>query len=130
MGSMMLGGVLGVLQMPLLFGELGIAISVIVLGASIINSNRGTGVLVISSFVVFFGIFHGHAHGLEMPSSASPAFYTLGFLTSTALLHITGVIIGEMAIRRTHWVTVLRYVGAGMAGAGTLILLQGTALFT
>jgi len=127
--AMVLGGVLGIIQVPLLFGELGIAISVIFLGISIINSNRDTGVLIISGFVVFFGIFHGHAHGLEMPGSASPAFYTLGFLTSTGLLHVTGVIIGEMAIRRTHWVAVLRYVGAGMAGAGTLILLQGTALF-
>lgn len=126
--SMVVGGMLGILQLPLPLGELGIAVSVIVLGLAIVRATKETNPHLPYLFVGIFGIFHGHAHGLEMPGSASPAFYTLGFLTSTSLLHICGVIIGEISIRREKLYRALRYSGAVMSGIGVTFLLTGLGL--
>jgi len=52
-------------------------------------------------------------------------YYTFGFLTSTSLLHLVGVFIGEVAIRRERLVGLLRYSGAAMAGVGLMFLLSG-----
>jgi urease accessory protein len=123
--SMVLGGLLGIFQHELPMRELGIAASVIFLGVAIIHVNAKTSPWIPFAFVLFFGICHGHAHGTEMPGSASPAFYTLGFLLSTSLLHLVGVGIGELAIRREKLVSGLRYVGAAMAGVGLTFLLSG-----
>lgn len=123
--SMVVGGIFGVYQIPLPLGELGVAVSVIVLGASIVIANKNTSPLLINIFVIFFGIFHGHAHGMEMPQSASPAFYTLGFLLSTALLHISGIAIREVAAHKDLFRKALRYIGASIAGMGLLIFLKG-----
>jgi urease accessory protein len=123
--AMMAGGLLGIYQVPLPFRELGIAASVIFLGVAIIHVDARTPPWLPFFFVLFFGACHGHAHGTEMPGSASPAYYTLGFLTSTTLLHLVGVLIGEVAIRRERLVGALRYSGAGMAGVGLIFLLTG-----
>ena len=123
--AMALGGLMGIFQVPLPLRELGIAASVILLGLAIIHVDAATPPLVPFVFVLFFGICHGHAHGAEMPGSISPAFYTLGFLLSTSLLHLLGLGIGELAIRRAKLLSRLRYVGAGMAGVGLMFLLSG-----
>lgn len=123
--AMVFGGLMGIFQFPLPLRELGIAASVILLGVAIIHVNAKTSPLIPFAFVLFFGICHGHAHGTEMPGSASPAFYTLGFLVSTSLLHLLGVGIGELSIRREKLVSGLRYVGAAMAGVGLTFLLSG-----
>jgi urease accessory protein len=123
--AMVVGGLLGIFQMPLPLRELGIAASVIFLGMAIIHVDAKTPPLIPFAFVLFFGICHGHAHGTEMPGSVSPAFYTLGFLVSTTLLHLVGVGIGELATRREKLISGLRYVGAGMAGVGLIFLLTG-----
>lgn len=123
--SMVLGGAMGIAQIPLPLGELGIALSVIVLGMAIVCADQDMNPHLPYLFVGIFGIFHGHAHGLEMPGSASPAFYTFGFLISTSLLHIVGVIIGEISTRREKLYKALRYTGAGMAGIGLTFLLTG-----
>ena len=97
----------------------------IFLGVAIIHVDTSTRPWLPFAFVLFFGICHGHAHGTEMPGSASPAYYTFGFLVSTTLLHLTGVLIGEVAIRRERLVSGLRYTGAAMAGVGLTFLLSG-----
>ncbi len=122
--SMVVGGIIGVYQMPLYYTEIGIALSVVILGAAIVRSDNQTKSLYIAIFVALFGMFHGHAHGLEMPDSASPVYYTFGFLTSTATLHLVGVIIGEFTVRKEKLLAGLRNVGAGVAGAGVLMLLE------
>jgi urease accessory protein len=98
-GAMTAGGALGVLQFTLPHAELGIAASVLVLGMGIVLAHRHMSAWPITALVVFFGAFHDHAHGIEIPGSISPALYTLGFLLSTSVLHISGVLIGEVATR-------------------------------
>lgn len=122
--AMVVGGIVGVYQVPLPLREVGVAASVIFLGVAIIHVNARTSPWVPFLFVLFFGVCHGHAHGTEMPNSVSPVYYTFGFLTSTSLLHLVGVFIGEMAIRRERLVGALRYSGAGMAGVGFMFLLS------
>ena len=46
------------------------------------------------ALVGVFAIFHGYAHGLELPASAVPALYALGFVAATATLHGLGLALG------------------------------------
>lgn len=74
--------------------------------------------------MLFFGACHGYTHGLEIPHSISPALYTLGFVISTATLHIFGVIIGEVATMQTWLWRGLRFTGGVVATAGAAFFLQ------
>ncbi len=73
----------------------------------------------ITALVLFFGACHGYAHGLEIPKSVSPVLYTLGFLISTSMLHIFGVVIGEVATMQKWLWKGLRFTG-GVVGRGVL----------
>jgi urease accessory protein len=118
----MTAGVLGILQFTLPQVERGIASSVLVLGVGIVLAHRDMAPSPITALVLFFGVFHGHAHGMEIPSSASPALYTLGFLISTAALHIFGMLVGELATMHTWLCRGLRPTGGVMAGLGVVFL--------
>src|SRR5262249_19251418 len=83
------GGALGMAGLPVPFVELGIAISVIVLGA-IVAFARKAPVAIAVGIVGLFAIFHGHAHGTEMPLDATGGTYAAGFMLATALLHVAG----------------------------------------
>ena len=111
------GGILGINGVPLFSVELGIAFSVLALGIAIALENKLSPLLAMV-FVGFFAIFHGHAHGTEMPSLSKPVFYACGFVIGTAGIHIAGVLIGIIAERLKEGKQVLRYVGAGIAGVG------------
>ena len=93
---MAVGGFLGILAIPIPFVEIGIAISVIVLGA-IVAFDIKTPVAVTMGVVGLFAIFHGHAHGSEMPMDASAVAYGIGFMLATALLHTIGIGIGFLS---------------------------------
>ena len=116
---MVVGGITGIMGIPIpLFSvELGIAFSVFVLGIAI-ASTRKLPVPVTMLFVGFFAIFHGHAHGIEMPEIELPVLYVFGFVTGTALLHVTGVGIGLVSRRVNQGAYLLRHVGSGIAGIG------------
>lgn len=118
--AMIAGGALGLWRLPLPHAELGIALSVLVLGGGIVLADHRTASSPILAFVLFFGVFHGHAHGSEIPRAASPALYTLGFVTGTSVLHILGLLVGELAGAR-RW---LRVAGGLVAAAGLVFLLQ------
>lgn len=118
---MAVGGVLGIKGMGLPGVEYGIAISVAILGISLAMEKK-LPIILTMIFVGFFALFHGHAHGAEMPSLAKPAFYALGFITGTAGIHIFGVLIGLISIRTLKGAEFLRFVGAGIAGIGIYIL--------
>lgn len=78
--------------------ETGIAASVLALGLLIAASVRLhpiPGCLL----VAFFALFHGHAHGNELPQAASAGLYAFGFMTSTAALHLTGLFAGNILQR-------------------------------
>jgi urease accessory protein len=86
---MAVGGFLGVMGTPT-FIEIGIALSVIVLG-TIVAFGVKTPVAIAMAIVGLFAIFHGHAHGSEMPIDASGLEYGIGFMLATALLHALGI---------------------------------------
>jgi urease accessory protein len=120
---MAVGGVLGIAGIELPFVEFGIAVSVIVLGAAIaLHVSMPTAFAM--GLVGFFAIFHGHAHGAEMPADASGLGYAFGFVLATALLHAVGIGIGlglgRLANARTFDIS--RIAGSLIAVAGLGIL--------
>lgn len=90
---MVLGGALPMLNIGLPFVEQGIVLSVLLLGVLIAASIR-LPLWLSSSLVGLFALWHGHAHGAEMPVLASGLAYVLGFVFVTALLHLIGVVFG------------------------------------
>ena len=92
-GVMVGGAVLGMLGVPLPPVELGIALSVFVLGGCIALSLKAPA-WVASLIVATFAVFHGYAHGRELPSAADPIGYSVGFVLATGLLHVLGIGIG------------------------------------
>jgi urease accessory protein len=90
---MAVGGTLGVFGIDVPFVEIGITLSVIVLGLGVALGVK-TPAVVAMAVVGLFAIFHGHAHGAEMPEDAGGVAYAAGFMIATALLHIAGIGIG------------------------------------
>lgn len=117
---MVVGAILGMSGVPLPYVEPGIAMSVVVLGLAIAAAWRAP-VGVALAIVAVFGIFHGFAHGQELPESVAPAAYAAGFVLSTGLLHLAGIAIGALKAlpRGTH---VLRASGGLIAAVGVWIL--------
>ena len=122
--AMIVGGMLGIERPALPFAELGIAASVLVLGMGIAFAHRRMSPWPIALLVAFFGALHGYAHGVEIPKSVSPALYTLGFLIGTSVLHIFGVVIGEVASMRSALRMGLRVTGGVVALAGVAFVMQ------
>jgi urease accessory protein len=117
---MALGGALGVLGVPLPFVEAGIALSGVVLGLMVLFVVKPP-LWVAAALVGIFAVFHGHAHGTELPESASPLTYAIGFVISTGLLHLCGIGFGML----TKWpagVIAVRAGGAVIAVIGALFL--------
>ncbi|MDH5325122.1 MAG: HupE/UreJ family protein [Gammaproteobacteria bacterium] len=119
---MVLGGVLGANAVLFPFVEVNIALSVVLLGLAIVFANKNRSVIPIMLFVAFFGTSHGYAHGVEMPGSASPVFYSFGFVVSTSLIHLLGVAIGHFFITSQKLHQGLTYIGATVSAAGVFIL--------
>ena len=99
--------------------EAGIATSVLALGLLVALSMQLPAVLAVAVTAVF-GLLHGYAHGLELPESAAPVSYALGFLAATAVLHVSGIAVG-MAARRQHAV-LAKVFGAVIAVSGIYLL--------
>ncbi|MHB1109258.1 MAG: HupE/UreJ family protein [Devosia sp.] len=90
-GMMVVGFLLGASGVDVPFVELGIALSSVVIGGAI-ALGRPMPTAAASALVAVFAIFHGHAHGAEMPADAAGFEYALGFVAATALLHATGIL--------------------------------------
>jgi urease accessory protein len=118
---MALGGVAGVAGVPLPGIEVGIALSGVVLGLMVVLAARPP-LWVAAGLVGLFAIFHGHAHGAELPASADPAIYAVGFVVATGLLHLSGIAIGQAG----KWPVGRVAVRAG----GAVIALAGGAFLT
>ena len=121
---MVLGGVSGAAGISLPFVEIAIALSVVIFGLMIF-SGMAPPVLAAMALVGIFAIFHGHAHGIEMPVSASGVDYGIGFMVATALLHGFGITLG-LAIRsfdEAPRCRVMQVCGAviGLIGTGLVI---------
>jgi urease accessory protein len=120
---MIVGGIAGVSGMALPFVEQGIAGSILVLGF-VIALGRQIPTPVAMALAGFFAIFHGHAHGTEMPVDAAGLAYGAGFALATALLHGVGLAIGIGADRLVGaWSASASRIAGGMvaaAGAGIM----------
>ncbi len=117
---MAFGGTLGLLGVNIPGIEVGIALSAIGLGAAVLFEARPR--LGIAAVLVgFFAIFHGHAHGTELPAGANGLLYSIGFVIATGLLHATGIAIG-LVHRWPAGRTALRWAGAAVALAGLAFL--------
>jgi urease accessory protein len=114
------GGVIGILGVRLPGVEIGIAVSAIVLGAMVALAVRPP-LWVAALLVGAFAIFHGHAHGAELPPGADAVAYSLGFVIATGLLHLSGIAFGSLA-RWPAGRVVVRAAGGAIALAGVAFL--------
>ena len=105
------------LSLPLV--ESGIAASVLALGLLIALSLQLPAALSVA-ITALFGLLHGYAHGLELPQSAAPAEYALGFLAATATLHLSGVTLGIAT--RQNYALLSRLLGSAIAVSGAYLL--------
>lgn len=117
---MAFGGMLGLLGVALPGAEIGIAVSAIVLGAAVLAEWRPP-LAVAAVLVGAFAVFHGHAHGTELPAGADGFAYSVGFVVATGLLHAVGIAIG-LVHRWPAGRAALRVAGAGVAAAGAWFL--------
>jgi urease accessory protein len=120
---MIIGGIFGMNGIGLPLIEYGIAVSVLALG-SVLSLARKLPTSFAMAFVGIFAMFHGHAHGTEMPRLAEPALYALGFSVATAGLHIIGAVTGYFAVRNQYGEKLLRITGAIIATSGIYFVLQ------
>ena len=113
---MLAGGALGLNGVRIPFAEQGIASSLLVLGiliAATVRLPMMAGMVVVG----LFALFHGYAHGAEMPASAAGLAYAFGFVAASACLHLIGLALGLTAQRwdLSRWI---RFAGAGIAACG------------
>lgn len=122
-GMMVVGFALGVAQVDVPFVELGIALSSVVIGGAA-ALGRPMPVGVAMALVGVFAVFHGHAHGAEMPETAGGLTYAAGFITATALLHAAGIALafGAASLIGRYGRTVARAAGAVFALGGVGVL--------
>lgn len=116
------GGALAMSHVDMPYVEFGIASSVVVLGLAV-ALRLPLPTVAAMALVGFFAIFHGFAHGAEMPAGASGAGYAAGFMLATALLHAIGIGIG-LAIARigTAGVNASKVGGAAVSLAGVALI--------
>ena len=122
---MALGGVLGVLGVPLPGVEVGIALSAVALGAAVAFALKPPW-WVAALLVAAFAVFHGHAHGTELPQAANAVAYSLGFVIATGLLHLAGIAFGTLTRSPRGRVTV-RALGGAIALLGVFFLARAAS---
>jgi urease accessory protein len=113
---MAFGGALGVLGVPLPGVETGIALSSLILGIAVAFALRPP-LWVAALIVGSFAIFHGHAHGAEMPKAANAMTYAVGFVIATGLLHLCGIAFG-LLVRWSWGKDLVRLGGVAIAMVG------------
>jgi urease accessory protein len=121
---MAFGSVLGMIGIPMPPVEIGIAASVLMLGAAIALGWRAP-VWLASIIIAIFAIFHGYAHGTELPSMADPIAFSLGFVLATGSLHVAGIAIGLIA-RQPGGAVAVRGMGIAIMLAGFYYLFLAT----
>lgn len=113
---MTVGAAIGMLGLLLPLVETGIALSVVTLGTAILLAARAP-VAVATAIVAAFALFHGYAHGTELPVAADPVGYSAGFVLCTGLLHVAGIGLGLLKSTRAGTLA--------LRGAGGLIAIIG-----
>jgi urease accessory protein len=116
---MIFGGILGMGHAGIPYIEQGIAASVLVLGLLIAGAVR-LPLTASAAIVGLFALFHGYAHGAEMPATASGLAYGIGFVIATASLHLCGIGLGLLA-KRYASANLIRYAGGAIAACGVYL---------
>lgn len=117
---MAFGGFLGLVGVPLPGVEYGVAASALVLGFLVVTEKR-LPIGVALTIVGTFAIFHGYAHGTELPPGESGLLYSAGFVVATGCLHGVGITIGLLQ-RWPRGRAAIRAAGAVVAGGGVYFL--------
>ncbi len=120
---MAIGGVLGVLGIPLPAIELMIALSGAALGLVVLLSWRApqAAALIV---VGLFAVFHGYAHGTELPEASNPLLFGIGFVVATGLLHLAGIAVGTLNHIKSGGPLAVRACGGAIMAGGVLFLIQ------
>jgi urease accessory protein len=118
-GIMSVGGMLGMNNISLPFAEIGILVSVVVLGVLILAGVR-LPMLVSSILVGVFALCHGHTHGTELPAAASGVMYAIGFALTTIVLHLSGIGFGT-AVTKIANEKIVKFSGAVIALMGLIL---------
>jgi urease accessory protein len=117
---MAFGGFLGLIGVHLPGSEIAIALSGVCLGAAVLAEFRPP-LWVAAVLVGVFGLFHGYAHGAELPPGDNALLYSLGFVLATGLLHASGIALG--VAHRWQWGRLaLRGTGAAILSCGAFFL--------
>lgn len=119
---MALGGAFGIVGIPIPYIETGIALSGLLLGLAVAFAVRPP-IWIAAIIVASFAIFHGHAHGTELPNAVSPLIFSIGFVIGTGLLHLAGIFIGELT--RWSWGEYVVRTGGGIIALIGLSFLIG-----
>jgi urease accessory protein len=108
-GTMILGGLVGLSGIHAPIAESGIIASIILLGAAL-GMAWNPPLALAALFVATGGLCHGYAHGVEMTTGLAPALYLSGMIGATAILHLLGIGTG-LALRKTSFMTATRVAG-------------------
>ena len=119
---MAFGGMLGLMGIGLPGIEVGIALSALVLGSMVLAEVRPP-LWVAAVLVGFFAVFHGHAHGTELPAGGSGLLYSIGFVAATGMLHGVGITMGLLH-RWSRGRLAIQAAGGLVAAAGVFFLVQ------
>jgi len=117
---MVLGGVAGMLGLPFVGIEIGIAVSILALGGAIAFGWHPAEWAALC-LIAFFALCHGYAHGAELPQSTDPADYAIGFVVATGMIHIFGIGVG-LALHKPMGGRLARGLGALIALGGIYFL--------
>jgi urease accessory protein len=117
---MVVGGIAGMLRVPLPGIEIGIALSILALGLAIAFAWRPAEWVALV-LIAFFALCHGHAHGAELPLSADPADYAIGFVLATGMIHLSGIGVG-LALNKPVGGRLARGLGAVIGIGGVYFL--------
>ena len=123
---MTVGAIVGMGDFPIDFAELAIGLSVLTLGA-LIALRASLPAWAASSIVGAFALFHGYAHGRELPLAADPVAYSAGFVLATGVLHLVGVGLGWAAGRSRNERLTLRLAGGAIVAAGAIFVYRTLA---
>jgi len=118
------GAALGIANFPLPAVELGIAASAVVLGILVATAAKPS--LWIAAVIVgVFAIFHGYAHGAELPAAADALAYAGGFVVGTGMLHAIGIAFG--LVSEWNWGKVVVQAAGGVIAVVGMAFLVGVA---
>jgi urease accessory protein len=121
---MTIGGIIGMAGVALPFAEIGIALSILVLGLAIAFKWHPLEIVQLCLIAVF-AVCHGYSHGVELPEAADPAAYAAGFVVATGMIHICGIVVGLLLSKPLHG-RLARGLGGAIAVGGAYYLFLST----